>query len=168
MRVYTAPYVMHVPKDPDELVEKLFGNARSVLRTVRNHRPTVVTLFKSASDYVAHYHVLVPDVKDKGVPNIRLLIDREQCDAFVAISLSEIHVSGNKEGHPEGQSLFLVFHSNSASRVVYQTFTVAPNKDQKGLPIIKMGKLFKTDKSINLLGFGDLESYRLARPPYLG
>ena len=167
MRVYTAPYVMHVPKDPDVLVDRLFDNARSVLTTVANHRPTLITLFESGSDYVAHYHVLVPDVGDAEIPSVKPIIDREQCDAFAMISLSEVQVSGNKEGHPEGAALFLVFHSNAADRMAYQVYHVV-RKTRKGKPIIRMGESFKTDKAIDLLGFGNLTQAKMNKPSYLG
>ena len=168
MRVYTAPYVMHVPKDPDVLVDRLFDNARSVLTKVANHRPTLITLFESGSDYVAHYHVLVPDVGDAEIPSVKPIIDREQCDAFAMISLSEVQVSGNKEGHPEGAALFLVFHSNAADRMVYQTYRIVGRKGKKRIPVIKMGESFQTDKAIDLLGFGNLTQAKMNKPSYLG
>lgn len=170
MRIFTSKYSTEEPFDADELVGKLFGDARQILRTARNHRPTVVTLFKSAAGYVAHRHVIVADEGDEGkdVPSIKPIIDKEWPDAFAMISLIKAKVTGNKKGHPEGQSLFLVFHSNSENRMLYQTFTVAPDKNKGALPVVKMGKLFKTDKAIDLLGFGDLGSYKLERLPYLG
>ncbi len=168
MKVYTAQYMIHVPRDPDVLVEALFSNARMVLKQAANHRPTLITFFESGSDYVAHYHVLVPEAGDKEMPSVKPIIDKEQCDAFAMISLSEIQVTGNKEGHPEGSALFLVFHSNTADRMMYETYSVVGKTKKKGKPIIKMGESFHTDKAIDLLGFGNLANTRLDKPSYLG
>ena len=167
MKVYTAQYMMHVPRDPDELVGKLFADARKVLTSVANHRPTLITFFESGSEYVAHYHVLVPEAGDTAVPSVKPIIDKEQCDAFAMISLSEIQVSGNKQGHPEGSARFLVFHSNTADRMVYQVYDVV-GKTKKGKPRIRMGESFKTEKAIDLLGFGNLAQARMQKPSYFG
>ena len=167
MKVFTAQTVLHVPRDPDVLVEKLFSNARTVLQKVANHRPTLITFFESGSDYVAHYHVMVPDPGDVSMPSVKPIIDKEQCDAFAMISLAEINVSGNKAGHPDGSALFLVFHSNTQDRMQYQTYKIV-GKTKKGKPRISMGESFKTEKAIDLLGFGNLAQARMQKPSYLG
>ncbi len=110
---------------------------------------------------------MVPDPGDADIPSVRPIIDKEQCDAFAVISLAEVNVTGNKEGHPEGSALFLVFHRNGAERMMYQTYRIV-GKTRKGKPIIKMGESFKTDKAINLLGFGNLAQMKMKKPSYLG
>lgn len=168
MRVFSSQYELELPRDPDELVTQLFDQARKVLIEAKNHRPTVITLFAADTDhYRAHYHVLVPDRKGEEMLSVKPIIDAEKPDAFAMISLSEVKVSGKRgKAHPEGAALFLVFHSNQVDRMQYETYTASFGED--GKPNIKMGKMFKTDRGIDLLGFGNLSDFRLDRPSYLG
>lgn len=173
MQVHTAPFVLRLPRSTDELVSAMFTAATKMLKRAGTHKTTVITLFDGGNDYVGHYHVLEPDPGEgDDVPSIAPVLRKEMPDAFMMVSESVVQLTG-KDSHgrsvsgpsdQQGPALFLVFHSKTADRLLYQVFS---RKMVKGKVEVRLGYKFQDDKAPTMPGLGNLVGLDF-RPSYIG
>lgn len=152
----------------------MFEASTKMLRKVGSHKTTVITLFDNGEkQYAAHYHVLEPDPGEGlDVPSIAPVLRKEMPDAFLFVSESVVELtSKNPQGRnvpgpadQQGPALFLVFHSRTDNRLLYQVFD---RKMVKGKVRIHLGYKFQDDKAPTMPGLGNLAELNL-RPSYIG
>jgi hypothetical protein len=174
MKVHTAQFVLRLPRDMNELVTELFNVSRKTLKKEGRHKPVVITLFDAGKDYVAYYHVLERDEgESKHVPSIEPIIRKEMPDAFIMVSESVVELTKKDSrgrfvpgpANKQGDALFLMFRSRTATRLVYQVFR---RKYVNGKVKVRMGYMREMDEAPYMPGHGNLAEIELCRPSYIG